>query len=360
MRGFRIDLASTRLAFVLLALLVVHIVAAAIIPQHKIAQDQFLDLMPQTGAVHDTIEFLRLDRIYTTWTFHVLLGLLVVNLAAGNIRRFRRVYRIERTLLRMRHLGSIIFHVALIAVLLGAIGNYLYKFQGVFALTEGQTAADGPDGYFRTFLGPLTSPRPSEFRLTMEGIDPEWEQDGVTTLAAHLRIESQDGMAVAEAVRIGHPLRWRKLEFHLGARTGFSPEVLLVGPDGSVIFRSFVRIASARHEGVDVHSDFIELPGQLTLRLEIHDSESPLPLRWVAAERADSVLFEGYVAEGDTVLVDELALSLPRMRRWAFVEARENPGVGVVFAGFWVGLAGLSLTFLARVRADHRRGEAKT
>jgi hypothetical protein len=60
------------------------------------------------------------------------------------------------------------------------------------------------------------------------------------------------------------------------------------------------------------------------------------------------------------VLVDEFALSLPRMRRWAFVEARENPGVGVVFAGFWIGLAGLSLTFLARVRADHGRGGPKT
>ena len=67
MKAYRIDLASTRLAFVLLALLVVHIVAAAIIPQQGIAQDQFLDLVPQSGAVHETIEFLRLDRIYTTW-----------------------------------------------------------------------------------------------------------------------------------------------------------------------------------------------------------------------------------------------------------------------------------------------------
>ena len=62
---------------------------------------------------------------------------------------------------------------------------------------------------------------------------------------------------------------------------------------------------------------------------------------------------------GHTVLVEDLALSVPRMRRWAFVEARENPGVGVVFAGFWIGLAGLSLTLVARLRADRHRGEPK-
>ena len=123
------------------------------------------------------------------------------------------------------------------------------------------------------------------------------------------------------------------------------------------MFRSFVRVAAARHEGEEVHSDFLELPGQLTLRLEIHEPESPAPLRWVSAARTDSVLFEGYVAEGDTVQAGDLRLAVPRMRRWTFVEVRRNPGLMLVFTGFWVALAGLTLTFVARVRAGAARGE---
>ena len=355
MKAIRIDLGSTRLAFVLIALLVAHVVAAAIIPQPGIAQDKFLDLVVEGGFGHRVIEVLRLDRIYTTWPFHLLLRLLAVNLVVGNVRRFTRIYRTERTLLRLRHIGSIVFHLAMVAVLLGAIGNYLFRFHGVFALTEGQSASDDAEGYFRVFPGPFAPDPPGEFRLTMDGIEPEWEQGGVTTVAARMRLEAPGEPPLTHTIRLGHPMHWRDRELHLGARTGFSPEVLLRGADGSVIFRSFVRVAAANHEGVDVHSDFIELPGQLSLRLEIHEPNGTEPRRWLSASKAGVVLFEGYVADGDTFDVDGGRLSSPRMRRWAFVEVRENPGLTVVFTGFWVALGGLTLTLIARVRGGPRR-----
>ena len=221
----------------------------------------------QTINGHRVIDSLHLDRIYTTWPFHVLLLLLTVNLIVGNFRRFTRIYCVERTLFRLRHLGSIVFHLALVAVLLGALGNYLFRFHGVFALTEGQSATDDVRGYFRVFHGPFASDPPGDFRLTMEQIEPAWEQDGVTTVAARMRLEAPGEPPLIDTVRFGHPIRWRSRELHLGARAGFSPEILLQENDGSVLFRSFVRVAAANHEGETVHSDFIELPGELSLRL---------------------------------------------------------------------------------------------
>jgi len=356
MRHLRIDFASTRLAFVLIALLVVHVLAAAIIPQRDVAEDQFLDMAELQGPLAGAIEALHLDRIYTAWPFHALLGLLTINLAVGNIRRFRQVYRLEKTLLRLKHVGSIVFHLALVVILLGAIGNYLFKFQGVFALTEGQSASDDEAGYFRVFLGPLAEGPAGEFRVTMEQIDRQRQQGGSTLVAAEMKLEAPPETPRVDVIEFGHPMRWRGREFHLGARTGFSPEVLVIGPDGIVTFRSFVRIAAANHEGQEVHSDFLMLPGQLTLRLEIHEPERPEPLRWVSVERADSVLFRGYVAAADTVQAGDLRVVVPRMRRWTFGEVRRNPGLGAVFAGFWVALAGLALTFAARMRAESNRG----
>ena len=139
MRRRTLDLTSNRLAFMLMASLVLLMVLSAVIPQQNISQSQILDWHETLGPGYGVIERLGLDRIYFSPPFFVVLALLGVNLAAANIKRFRLVYRVEGTLLRLRHLGSIVFHLALILIMVAVILNYLFKFEGAFAMTEGQT-----------------------------------------------------------------------------------------------------------------------------------------------------------------------------------------------------------------------------
>ena len=138
----RLNLASTKLAFFLIASLVVLVLLSAIIPQQDIAAGQIIDWKQKLGDNYSFIENLGLDRIYYTPTFFIVVGLLAVNLTVGNIKRFRLVYRTERTILRLRHIGSILFHLSLLLTMVAILMHYLFKYEGVFSLTEGQTAED--------------------------------------------------------------------------------------------------------------------------------------------------------------------------------------------------------------------------
>ncbi|UCH16488.1 MAG: sugar transferase, partial [Burkholderiales bacterium] len=87
---------------------------AAVIPQRDVADDQMLDWRQFLGDAYRIVERLGLDRIYFTPLFFICLGLLAVNLVMGNVRRFRTIYKAEKTLLKLRHVGSIIFHLSLL------------------------------------------------------------------------------------------------------------------------------------------------------------------------------------------------------------------------------------------------------
>jgi hypothetical protein len=57
------------------------------------------------------------------------------------------------------------------------------------------------------------------------------------------------------------------------------------------------------------------------------------------------------VAHADTVRYDNLTLTVPRMRRWCYIDVVENPFLSLVFVGFWTGLGGMVIGFVPRLIA---------
>lgn len=347
-------LASTRLAFVLIAALVVLIVVSAVIPQRGLEEGQILDWREALGERYAFIERLGLDRIYFSPPFFVVLSALAVNLVAGNVRRFRTVLRVERTLLKARHVGSIVFHFSLLVIVGGIVLNYLFKFHGVFGLTEGQTRHDRPEEYFRTFTGPLWADAWDRFEISLERVHEIYEIGDTSTEAAEIgvRVSPEDPTDRA-TIRINRPFAWRGLEFHLGPRIGFSPELLVVDGDGGQVFRSFVRLKTQMVDGKPAYEDFVILPGDsvhVQLAVSADRASDRAPETRVTVQRGREVAFRGAVAPGDTARVGELGVSVPRVRRWCYVEVVRAPYLGVVFAGFWAALAGLAISALARIR----------
>jgi cytochrome c biogenesis protein ResB len=353
MRSIGAGLASTRLAFVLIGVLLVMIVVSAVIPQRGIADGQIVDWRATLGERYALIERAGLDRIYFSYPFFLVLSLLAVNLAAGNVRRFRTVWRVERTLLKARHVGSIVFHISLLLIIGGVVLNYLYKFHGVFGLTEGQTAHDDPADYFRVLEGPLFRDTYDRFEISVEKVHEIYEIGGADTEAAEISVRaSAESVSERETMRINRPFAWRGLEFHLGARIGYSPELFVVDADGRRLFRGFVRLKTHDTEGPAVFEDFLLLPEE---NVRVHLSVLPdptagrAPERHVSVERGEDLLFRGAVAPGDTVEAADLRVGVPRVRRWCYVEVVESPFLGLVFAGFWTALAGLAISALARI-----------
>lgn len=353
MRRFRINIASTRLAFFLIALVVLQILVSAIVPQKGLVEEQIIGMRSMLGEDNSVVRILQLDRIFFSPVFYISLGLLTVNLLAGNIKRFKTVLRVEGTLLKARHLGSITFHLALLMVISGVMLHSLFRFDGAFGITEGQRVLDEEGAYFFITKGSLSREPAGKFALTLEDIDREFPVKDATTEVASVLLDPLDGGTPLKGrLRINQPFRWGGFEFHYGALTGYSPEVLVLDSSNEVLYRRFVRMKVRKSGGEWIHADYIEIHEPQT-RIEVHilegvESGSPLR-RQLSVTREDSTLFEGEVSAGDTVSAGGIRVAVPRVRNWCYLHAVRNPWMWMVFSGFWVGLAGLTITVLPRV-----------
>jgi cytochrome c biogenesis protein ResB len=357
----KINLASTRLAFVLLALFAVLIVISALIPQHGIAQDQVTDWRALLGDGYVVIEKLRLDRIYSSPVFLAVVALLMANLIAGNVKRIRRLVQIRSGRGRLRLLGSIVFHFALPLIMAGAVLNHMQKSRVIFGLTEGQQVSDVPGAYFRDFSGPWSGGPTGRFSLRLESIDTEWPVGGVTTEAAQIAVAGPGSSAPETGhIRVNHPLRRGNLEFHLGAQIGFSPELFVTDSDGTNLFRSFVRLARNQSEegAVDLDYVFLDDKGtQIELRMLIPPKAGVEPQTQVAVQQNGTEVYKGIPGVAGVALPDGKRIAVPRLRRWCYVEAMDNPFMNLVFAGFWIALAGLTVTLIPRMLPARRSAQ---
>jgi hypothetical protein len=349
----KINLASTRLAFILLAMLAGLVLLSALVPQQGIAQHQIVDWRAALGSGYVVIEKLGLDRIYTSPLFLLTVAALSVSLIAGNVRRIDRLRKIRNTRTRMRLTGSIVFHFALLLIVAGSALNHMYRFRIVFGLTEGQRASSSPDSYFRDLSGPLCRTENDVFTIGVEQVHPEWSIGDVTTEAAEISVAGARDVEPSKAlVRVNHPLRRDGLEFHLGSRIGYSPEVAFSDDEGNKVFRSFVRLAQRPGEGKTVNADFVILPEDST-RIALSVTDGPGPdsqvRTRVTVERGGQQIYNGFPGTEGTGLPDGREIAVPRLRRWCYIEAIRNPFMSVVFAGFWIALAGLVITLVPRL-----------
>jgi len=341
--------ASTRLTFFLIGFILLILLISAIIPQQGFAEEQIIDWKNTLGDKYVIIEKLGLDRIYYTPSFYIILFLFSVNLTAVNVKRFRLAYKIEKTLIKAKYLGSIIFHFSLLLIIAGIILNYLYKFNGVFALTEGQNVSDSEISYFRIFSGPLRGEKFGRFDLSLEKVYDDYKVDNSETEAAEITMIPAGNVSPLTAlVYTNQPFKWNDLEFHFGLLTGYSPEVILQDSTGKFIFRNFVRLATRKIGGEYKYSDYILIPGH-KLKLEIEVIPGGLKKYDISVSDETEMLYEGVLSGVNTARFDKYVLTIPRLRRWCYIDVVESPFLNLVFTGFWTAIGGLAIGLVPRL-----------
>jgi hypothetical protein len=349
----KINFASTKLAFILIGLVLVHLILSALIPQSEFAEEQVIDWQKLLGDNYEIIDKLALDRIYSAPPFFVILALLATNLVVGNINRFKSVYRSGQPLLKARHLGSIIFHFSLVLIMSSIILNYLFKFEAVFALTEGQTATDSADDYHRVREGPLYSGAYDRFQIRLEEISALDSTDFGSGSQAVISLRSTAGANdVSATTHTNKPLIWNDLEFHYGLLTGYSPEISMVDSTGENVMQAILRLAAQRSDGKVIHADFVELPtldARLKIEVVSHESESDSAIFIIEVEKRDRQVYVDTVGLNQTVGFEDNELTITGLRRWCYVDVVISPFLNLLFFGFWLGLSGMVIGFVPRV-----------
>lgn len=348
----KINLSSTRLAFFLISLLALFIILATIIPQKNIAVAQIVDLKEKLGESYIIIEILKLDEIYTTPYFFIVLGMLALNIFLGNIKRIRAVIKAEKMLVKIRHFGSILFHFSLILIMLGVILNYLYRFEGVHAITEGQTVSDNENSYAQISKGLLYKDNFDRFKLKLNKVDIDYPFENTTTTGIDLSLYYPFSETEFRIVlSTNHPYKSNNLEFHYKLTNGFSPEIDIKDSAGVSLFKSFVRVAHSTSKGVSKHYDFLMIE-ELNLKIEIEilpDSVSfDSTLLKLKVENYSEIVYEDIIKVNEVIEFGEYQLSFPQLRRWCYISVSRNPFLNLVFLGFWLTLTGMMIGLIGR------------
>ncbi|ACH38179.1 ResB-like family cytochrome c biogenesis protein [Citrifermentans bemidjiense Bem] len=307
------------------------------------------------------------DIIFSTLWFNGLLVLLVLNVACCF---FGRIWHRRLTLITF---GMIMFHLSFVAMFCGVVYNSLYFFEGTMRLTEGETLQNGAaESWEGARFGRFFSP--AEIR-------------GETTLIKMHRgyKVGKDDKRAAYEIEVGAPkakkrdiiYATRNLDCdgfkYLTDREGYSALVVLADRQGRELYGAYLPLQSLKQEdgsyiystGTSSAKGSLPFPqGQQKPLYNLQVGFRPFPDQerlgeaffqlWpysaTAGHQTENPAVVGSAYVGRSMPAGDYGVSVKEMRYWVGMKVRRDPGKPVILGSLWVGLAGMVLTTIGRIR----------
>jgi cytochrome c biogenesis protein ResB len=308
------------------------------------------------------------QKIFATLWFNGLLVLLAISSAAAF---FSRIWKRKLTLVSA---GMILFHVSFAALLGGIVYNSLFSFWGILRLTEGETLPNAQiESYDEAERGRFFSPSLLTGETTLVKMHANYEVSGENKRAAYeLAVESGE-----ERKRgIIYPteyLRFEGMRF-FASKEGYSVLVVLYEKDGKETYGVFVPLQSYKQPD----ESYVYATGTSAGPIPFHFPPPPMDPRAVlqltylpdrATERAGKVRIEAQeigpkasgekrdeqVEIGKRLQLETLGIAPMEIRYWVGIEVRYDPGLVIILSSLTLGLAGMTMTFIGRVRQGASR-----
>lgn len=369
LRRLRLFLRSPRTILVEVGAAAVFGVLLASVPQvgAPADHDRWRELYPLPMRL---VEALWLDRIATSPGFLALLACAAGSLAiviAEQVRRVRRQWRapvagpdlpgaqyrvrFERaargggagarleTTGRVGPLGSPLFHVGLMIVMIAAAGRALFWSEAIVDLVEGETLPAGSSGYAAGWKGFLARPFALEVPFRVEDIRiesyPSGETKGVAARAAL-------GSAPVE-LGVNRPVRAGTTSLYVTQALGPAAVVRWTAGGTTRTEAVLLRLAGETFEGR------LSLGGSAEVLLR--KGQQAAGILEVRVLDGGALVAGGELRSGEGLRLRDAAFELLDVRRWARFQGGRDPCQPLAFLGFGVMIAGAALLALF-VRVD--------
>ena len=139
----------------------------------------------------------------------------------------------------LREVGNLLFHLAVLVVLVGFALGGLFGYKGGVILVTGTTFANNPTQYDDFVPGSLFhSSRMDDFRFTVDDFDVDWVTDGPRmgmgrNFNAAVRYREDGGEEKSYDLRVNHPLTIGSTELFLIGH-GYAPVVTVRDGNGDI------------------------------------------------------------------------------------------------------------------------------
>lgn len=304
--------------------------------------------------------------IFSTLWFNGLLVLLVVNVA---FCFFGRIWGRKLTLVS---LGMILFHLSFVAMLAGIIYNSMFYFRGLIRVTEGETLPSGdPRSYDYGDHGRLFGFSKLKGETTLIKMHKGYKVDGADKQVAYEVAVGEGRSKKLGFIYITHKLDHNGFGY-FREKEGYSLLIILYDKRGRELYGAYIPLQSLKQKGDQYlyTTGTKEGPGSfpfpqdpLNPLFALQAAYHPAFLKeragdavlqvWQLDKAADDrkkPIAEGRAAIGKKIKAGDYYLSVEEVRYWVGMNVRHEPGQPVVLASFWVGLSGMVITFIGRMR----------
>jgi cytochrome c biogenesis protein ResB len=306
--------------------------------------------------------------IFSTLWFNALLVLLALSSAAAF---FTRIWRRKLTLVSV---GMILFHLSFAALLGGVVYNGLFHFKGVLRLTEGETLRNGVlASYDSVEHGRFFDFRRLRGETTLLKVHPDYRVEGQAKRAAYEISVGQGARKTTGTIYVTKDLEHDGVRF-LCLKEGYSLLVVMSDASGREIYGAHIALQSHQQpDGSYVFetgsatyaAPFPFPPPPETSRGELlvsfrpnavveRDGDVTFSVWPVGATGDAAAKWTGTVKVGGQFTGDGFRLNPREVRYWVGMDVRYDPGLNVVLASLCVGLGGMVLTLVGRVRQGPR------
>lgn len=312
--------------------------------------------------------------IFSTLWFNGLLVLLIVNVACCF---FGRIWGRKLTLVS---LGMILFHLSFVSMFGGIVYNSLFHFHGVIRLTEGETLPSGqPESYDIADHGRFFDYAKLKGETTLVRMQTGYKVDGLDK-----RVAYEIAVGEGSSTKQGLIYSTKNLD-HNGFRyfndkEGYSILVVLHDKQGRELYGAYVPLQSLKQKDEsylyttgreDGPGSFLFPQDPLKPLFDLQvvyrpDSKKERagevffqvwPIDQPDADRAGNAIEKGKTAVGALFDAGDYYLSAKEVRYWVGMSVRRDPGLPIVLTSLWVGLGGMVITTVGRIRK--RAGDGK-
>ncbi|MDO5661143.1 MAG: cytochrome c biogenesis protein ResB [Brachybacterium sp.] len=142
----------------------------------------------------------------------------------------------------LRETGNLLFHLALLGVLIGVAGGHLTQYRGQITIVEGEGFSNNLTRYDTFQSGPwFDQSELSDFQFTLEEFRAEFSTEPgehefgqPRSFEADVRVTEPVGGTREQTVRVNEPLRVPGATMYL-LGNGYAPDVTVTDPEGEVV-----------------------------------------------------------------------------------------------------------------------------
>jgi cytochrome c biogenesis protein ResB len=271
---------------------------------------------------------------------------------------------------RTSPIGFLLFHFSFFLCLIGGLTMMYTRFSGNLPLTEGQSF-EGDIKQFRVInQEPKIFKRLGSLELSVEKVQPFYEQEVPTELVVSLQARYKDN-TTREVLRINEPFHKGPMSI-LVQKIGISPLFIIKGPRGKQIDAAYVSLNVLGGEedtfqfdtdrrysfNVKFFPDYVKENGYETTR----SVEMKNPAIRLIAGKDNNIIYNGTIREGENAQIGNFTISFEDIRYWVeFLVVREYGKIPLI-AGFIIASIGLIMRLVfyqkrLRLAIEHGKDE---